>query len=703
MNLTKFLTVLVFALTARLSAQDLHSSANAASVNNEANSTSGWTGLATLTSDSSDPQLGSYAIKAVSTANDGRTVSYRFSAVIGQAYTVRIWAKYGPRVNNNSSGAFAVWTGLSGWDTTPISGTVWREYVFNVTATSTNPTIVAYTNSSATKLIAGNTILIDNVSILPTGVSDTQAPTAPSNLTASGTTTTTTNLSWTASTDNVGVTGYTILRNGTSIGTTTGATTFNVTGLTQGTSYAFTVTARDAAGNVSQVSNTANVTTLLAGDTQAPTAPSNLTASGTTTTTTNLSWTASTDNVGVTGYTILRNGTSIGTTTGATTFNVTGLTQGTSYAFTVTARDAAGNVSQVSNTANVTTLLAGDTQAPTAPSNLTASGTTTTTTNLSWTASTDNVGVTGYTILRNGTSIGTTTGATTFNVTGLTQGTSYAFTVTARDAAGNVSQVSNIANVTTLLGGDTQAPTAPSNLTASGTTNTTTNLSWTTSTDNVGVTGYTILRNGTSVGTTTGATNFNVTGLTQGTAYSFTVTARDAAGNVSPSSNTVNVTTTGSAGIIDYTSENSNLITVDWKARDLFADRNVGIGTVDTHGYRLAVAGKMVAEEVNVKLKVNWPDYVFEEDYILPSLKEVEKHILQKGYLLNMPSAQEVAKEGIDIGKMNAKLLRKIEELTLYAIDQEKKIQRLEQENKRIDSIADKLMKLEQFFKENHK
>ncbi|MEO5789228.1 fibronectin type III domain-containing protein [Gelidibacter sp.] len=609
MNLTKFLTVLVFALTARLSAQDLHSSANAASVNNEANSTSGWTGLATLTSDSSDPQLGSYAIKAVSTANDGRTVSYRFSAVIGQAYTVRIWAKYGPRVNNNSSGAFAVWTGLSGWDTTPISGTVWREYVFNVTATSTNPTIVAYTNSSATKLIAGNTILIDNVSILPTGVSDTQAPTAPSNLTASGTTTTTTNLSWTASTDNVGVTGYSILQNGTSIGTTTGATTFNVTGLTQGTSYSFTITARDAAGNVSQVSNTANVTTLLAGDTQAPTAPSNLTASGTTTTTTNLSWTASTDNVGVTGYTILRNGTSIGTTTGATSFNVTGLTQGTSYAFTVTARDAAGNVSQVSN----------------------------------------------------------------------------------------------IANVTTLLGGDTQAPTAPSNLTASGTTNTTTNLSWTTSTDNVGVTGYTILRNGTSVGTTTGATNFNVTGLTQGTAYSFTVTARDAAGNVSPSSNTVNVTTTGSAGIIDYTSENSNLITVDWKARDLFADRNVGIGTVDTHGYRLAVAGKMVAEEVNVKLKVNWPDYVFEEDYILPSLKEVEKHILQKGYLLNMPSAQEVAKEGIDIGKMNAKLLRKIEELTLYAIDQEKKIQRLEQENKRIDSIADKLMKLEQFFKENHK
>ncbi|MCK0193095.1 secretion protein, partial [Arenibacter sp. F20364] len=114
---------------------------------------------------------------------------------------------------------------------------------------------------------------------------------------------------------------------------------------------------------------------------------------------------------------------SIGTTTGALTFNVTGLTQNTTYAFTVTATDAAGNVSPVSNTANVTTLTAADGQAPTAPSNLAANGTTTTTTNLSWTASTDNIGVTGYTIFQDGVSIGTTTGALTFNVTGLTQNT----------------------------------------------------------------------------------------------------------------------------------------------------------------------------------------------------------------------------------------------------------------------------------------
>ncbi|MEO8774484.1 MAG: fibronectin type III domain-containing protein [Gelidibacter sp.] len=607
--MNKLLLIVVFMLVGRISAQDLHNQANAASINNETNSTAGWSGSAAITSDGSDPQLGSFAIRAVSTSNNqGRTINYRFSAVIGQAYTVRIWAKYGPRVNNNSTGAFAVWTGLSGWSVTPITGTDWREYVFNVTATAANPTIVAYTSGFTGQAIPGNTILIDNVSILPAGMVDTEAPNPPSNLSANGTTATATNLSWTGSTDNVGVTGYTILQNGTSIGTTNGATTFNVTGLTQNTSYAFTVTARDAAGNVSSVSNVTNVTTQASADSQAPTAPSNLVSSSTTTTTTNLSWTASTDNVGVTGYTILQNGTSIGTTSGVTTFNVTGLTQNTPYAFTVTANDAAGNVSPVSNTANVTTQAAVDNQAPTAPSNL------------------------GF----------------------------------------------------------------------SGTTNTSTNLSWTGSTDNVAVTGYTIFQNGASVGSTSGTTSFTVTGLSQTTSYAFTVAASDAAGNVSPMSNTVNITTTGT-GLVDYTSENSNLLSVDWTGRDLFAHRNVGIGTTNTHGYRLAVAGNMVAEEVNVKLKVNWPDYVFEKDYKLPSLKEVEEHIREKGYLLNMPSAKVVENEGIDLGKMNAKLLEKIEELTLYAIDQEKKIRNLEQDNKRIDSIAEKLMKLEQDFKENNK
>ncbi|KGD69120.1 reprolysin-like metallopeptidase [Flavobacterium aquatile] len=186
------------------------------------------------------------------------------------------------------------------------------------------------------------------------GSTDTVAPTAPT-LAASGTTQTTTNLSWSGATDNVGVTGYDVLRNGTVIGSTTTATTFAVTDLTASTAYTFNVRAKDAAGNSSVNSNTVNVTTLApASDTTAPTAPT-LSASGTTQTTTNLSWSGATDNVGVTGYDVVRNGVVIGSTTTATTFAVTGLTASTTYTFNVRAKDAAGNVSVNSNTVSVTT------------------------------------------------------------------------------------------------------------------------------------------------------------------------------------------------------------------------------------------------------------------------------------------------------------------------------------------------------------
>ncbi|MEB8330812.1 fibronectin type III domain-containing protein, partial [Flavobacteriaceae bacterium KMM 6897] len=107
-------------------------------------------------------------------------------------------------------------------------------------------------------------------------------------------------------------------------------------GLTPNTAYAFTVRAIDAVPNESANSNTANVTTT--GDVTPPSAPTGLAASGTTSTTTILNWTASTDNIAVTGYRIFQGGSLIGTTGGATTtFNVTGLTPNTAYAFTVRA------------------------------------------------------------------------------------------------------------------------------------------------------------------------------------------------------------------------------------------------------------------------------------------------------------------------------------------------------------------------------
>ncbi|MGD8779801.1 MAG: hypothetical protein PVH88_12670 [Ignavibacteria bacterium] len=93
---------------------------------------------------------------------------------------------------------------------------------------------------------------------------------------------------------------------------------------------------------------------------------------------------------------------------------------------------------------------------------------------------------------------------------------------------------------------------------------------------------------------------------------------------------------------------------------------NVGIGTLDPQGYKLAVAGDMIAEEVVVKLEDDWPDKVFEEDYDLKPLTEVENFIKENKRLPDIPSAEEVKEEGLSIGEMQAKLLEKIEELTLY-------------------------------------
>jgi len=100
---------------------------------------------------------------------------------------------------------------------------------------------------------------------------------------------------------------------------------------------------------------------------------------------------------------------------------------------------------------------------------------------------------------------------------------------------------------------------------------------------------------------------------------------------------------------------------------------NVSIGTSDAKGYRLAVNGNILATEIKVQA-APWPDYVFSKNYNLPALQSIEKHIKKEGYLPDMPSAKEVESNGINVGEMNAKLLKKIEELTLYIIDQNKEL-----------------------------
>lgn len=314
---------------------------------------------------------------------------------------------------------------------------------YNITGLTTSTAYQFYVQANDA---AGNTAVSGTINVTTAALPDTEAPSAPANLAASGITQNTLTLDWDPSSDNVGVTGYDVYQDGIKINTVIVTTaSYNVTGLSALVTYNFYVVAKDAAGNTSVSSDTINVTTP---DTQAPTAPSGLTSSNLTATSVTLNWNASTDNVAVTGYDVYRNGVKINTSTITTTsYGVTGLSQASSYSFFIRALDAAGNQSSNSNTINITTP---DTQAPTEPSGLVSSNLTPVSVTLSWTASTDNVGVAGYDVYRNGTKINSSVvTALSYSVTGLTAATPYSFYVQALDAAGNISANSNTLNITT--------------------------------------------------------------------------------------------------------------------------------------------------------------------------------------------------------------------------------------------------------------
>ena len=102
---------------------------------------------------------------------------------------------------------------------------------------------------------------------------------------------------------------------------------------------------------------------------------------------------------------------------------------------------------------------------------------------------------------------------------------------------------------------------------------------------------------------------------------------------------------------------------------------NVGIGTYNPGSWKLAVNGQIRAKEI--KVETGWSNFVFYYDYKLPTLQEVENHIKENGYLKDIPSEKEVEENGIYLGEMDSKLLQKIEELTLYTIQQQKEIEEL--------------------------
>lgn len=433
-------------------------------------------------------------------------------------------------------------------------------------------------------------------------VADTTAPTAPTTLTSSNIGTTSFTLSWGASTDNVGVTSYNVYQNGALKVTVTG-TSATISGLTTSTTYAYTVKAKDAAGNLSTTSSTLNVTTASpAADTTAPTTPTNISSSGITTSGLTLTWTASTDNIGVTGYEIYQDGV-LKTNTTTTTATITGLSAATSYNYTVKAKDAAGNLSIASSALTITTL---------ANTGVTYCTSTSNNTNDERignvklnTINNSSTGTNGY---ENFTTVSTT----------LNKGTNYTLTITPTwtgsvyaegyaawidfnkngvftDAGEQVASIAATSNTpvnstvsipSSAVNGttrmrvsmrynaiptacetldygqvedytiniadaiiDTTAPTTPTSLVASNVTSNSCTLTWAASTDNVGVTAYEVYQ-GASLKTTVTSTSASITGLTASTAYTFTVKAKDAAGNISSTSNSANITTSAATSTV---------------------------------------------------------------------------------------------------------------------------------------------------------
>lgn len=578
---------------------------------------------------------------------------------------------------------------------------------------------------------------------------DSIAPTVPGTITAAQLTDRSVTLTWPASTDNVAVSGYRVYRGGVLAGTSNG-TGYTDSGLNASTAYDYAVAAFDAAGNQSARSAVTNVTTR-APDTVPPSAPGQPAASAITSSTLTLTWAAATDNYGVSQYLIRRDGTQIGTST-STTFNDSGLSPATAYSYTIVAQDSAGNVSAVSSARSVTTLSGNvarvyyklasgwtaanmhyaptggtwtavpgtpmqmacsgwaqlsvnlgsatglqaafnngsgtwdnnggknyalgtgtsdvqnggvitgvnpcdvDTTAPTAPASLSGQAVDANTVTLSWNAATDNVGVSGYYVYRNGALLATVVNGTTYTDSTASPSTTYSYSVKAFDANANLSAASAPVSVTTAggksatiyyrnsanwgtvylhyaptagnwttspgvamagactgwtvktvalgsatslqavfnngsgtwdnhgganyqlssglsavnggvvslsdpcSGADATPPSTPAGLSANTVGNTSVTLAWTPSTDNVAVTGYKVMRNNVLVGTST-TSGYSDSGLTASTVYSYTVLAFDAMGNQSPQSGALAVMTTGSGCQVRFTIANANTVT----------------------------------------------------------------------------------------------------------------------------------------------
>ncbi|HVI74622.1 MAG TPA: hypothetical protein VM683_06520 [Anaeromyxobacteraceae bacterium] len=358
---------------------------------------------------------------------------------------------------------------------------------------------------------------------------DVTPPTAPADLVVEPTSERTVALRWTPSHDNVGVTGYQVLR-AEAVVATVKVTRASEEDLRPGTSYCYTVRALDAAKNLSPPAGPVCAATP---DLTPPSPPAQLTVTALGETEVELRWTASTDEVGVTGYEVLRDGRVVAGAP-ALTAREKGLHAYTEFCYAVRAFDAAGNRSPSSPTACARTP---DLTPPSTPQHLVASATSDRSVQVLWQASTDNVGVEKYELIREHDVVAEPTGAWG-EERDLHPGVRYCYAVRAVDAAGNRSPTSAAACAVTP---DVTPPTVPDAVVAQAVSPSAMFVAWDASTDDVAVTGYEVVRDG-ELSAKVSASDAVATGLPGGK-HCFRVRAFDAAGNRSALSNAICSTT----------------------------------------------------------------------------------------------------------------------------------------------------------------
>jgi len=396
-------------------------------------------------------------------------------------------------------------------------------------------------------------------------------------------------LTWDPSSDNMGVADYEVWRDG-SLLATVASPGYTDNDLLIDTAYHYTVIALDGVGNASEG---AMLTARTLADTQAPTIPGSLAATPGLISV-QLSWQASTDNVAVTEYEVRRNGSPIAIIQGLT-YTDNDLLPDTGYTYQVRAHDSSGNYSA---SAHVATTTLTDQQAPVVPTGLFAEPDVQTV-QLSWQASTDNLGVTGYEVRRDGALIATVP-APGFLDSGLLPETSYSYEVVALDAAGNASLAASVSTGTLA---DDEPPAAPGGLTAVPDYQSVA-LSWTAASDNVAVTGYRVLRGGNTIATVSGL-SYTDSGLERDTGYAYQVRALDATGNLSEPAS-LNVHTLGFEDWLDDNElEGQNAADSDHGGLDNLTEYYLGMNPNDPQD---DLTFRLVCQPQGATFRITYPD-----------------------------------------------------------------------------------------------